>query len=132
MSVSTISQIRDSAVGVEVDVPGFTPDNTLTFKLKRPSLLEMSANGKIPNPLMATAAKLFKDGAVKTINDTKEDGSNFKGLSETMHCIVKEALVEPTYEDLQNNGIELTDVQMLYIYNYVVDGVNQLRGFRTK
>lgn len=131
MSVTSMTGLRDAAGGVEVSVPGFTSGEIITLKIKRPSLIEMAAQGRIPNPLMSTAAQLFKSGAKKEINEMS-DGDKFKELAEAIHCVVKAALVEPSYEELTNNGVELTDVQLLYIYDYVQTGIDQLKSIIKK
>lgn len=42
------------------------------------------------------------------------------------------SLVAPSWEDLQNAGVSLTDLQLLTIYNYSQTGVDTLRRFREK
>ena len=68
--VTKIEDLKKYAEGVEVGIPGFDAGEVITFKLKRPSLIDMARNGKIPNPLMDTAVKLFKDG----LSDAGFDG----------------------------------------------------------
>lgn len=129
MSVTTLAEFTEKGNGVEIGVPGFVSGETITMKIKRPSLMEMAVHGKIPNTLMATAASLFKSGTSECIDKLKDDdGKAFADFSEAVHCVVKAALVEPTYDELKERGIELTDVQLLYIYNYIQDGVDKLKG----
>ena len=129
MSVTTLAEITEKGSGVEIGVPGFVSGEYLTMKIKRPSLMEMAVHGKIPNTLMATAASLFKSGASECVDKFKDDdGKAFSDFSEAVHCVVKAAMVEPTYDELKERGIELTDVQLLYIYNYIQDGVDKLKG----
>lgn len=131
MAITSIAELREIAGGIEVDIPGFSVNEVLTFKIKRPSLLEMAATEKIPNPLLNTAAQLFRGGTKEQIDDMKKDaGEEFKAFAETVRCVVEAALVQPTYKDLNDNNIELTDVQLLYIYNFVQSGVDQLKSFR--
>ena len=40
------------------------------------------------------------------------------------------SLVSPTWEELQSAGLNLTDLQLLYIYNFSQTGVDALRRFR--
>ena len=125
---TTLAEITEKGNGVEIGVPGFVSGEYITMKIKRPSLMEMAVHGKIPNTLMATAASLFKSGTAECIDKLKDDdGKAFSDFSEAVHC-VKAALVEPTYDELKERGIELTDVQLLYIYNYIQDGVDKLKG----
>ena len=41
-------------------------------------------------------------------------------------------MVEPTYQQLKDIGLELTDLQLLDIYNFTQLGVRSLISFRTK
>lgn len=130
--IVSIQDLREKAKGDVVTIPGFADGEFLEVRIKRPSLMEMVVAGKIPNPLLASASKLFKDGVNDVLKTSKNDGVEFKEFAETIHCVVKESLVEPSYEELKENEIELNDMQLLYIYNYVVDGVDRLRSFRNQ
>ena len=44
--------------------------------------------------------------------------------------IAKSAMTEPTYEQLEELGIELTADQLYAIYSYVNRGVEDLKSFR--
>ena len=46
--------------------------------------------------------------------------------------IAKAAMLEPTYEDVKNAGMELTMLQLTEIYNYVNLGVEKLKFFRSE
>ena len=124
--VTKIEDFVRMSRGSEIELPGFVTGETITVKVKRPSLLDMAKNGRIPNPLLNTAAELFKAGVTKPIND----GESFKSMSEVIMIEVKEALVEPTYEELEEAGVTLTDMQMFYIHDFVQSGVNALKVFR--
>lgn len=41
-------------------------------------------------------------------------------------------MVEPTFEELQEIGLELTDLQLMQIFNFTQVGLNGLISFRTK
>ncbi|MCD2492731.1 esterase [Lacrimispora sp. NSJ-141] len=126
--VSKLEELKKYAGGSEVELPGFVSDEPFVVKLKRPSLLEMAESGTISNPLLGTAAELFRDGVTKPINS----GEKFKDMAQVLHCIAEAALVEPSYQELKEAGIQLTDFQLLHIYDYVQTGVNALKLFREK
>ena len=126
MPVTSMDEIKKYAEGAEVELPGFRDEETITVRLKRPSLLTLAESGKIPNPLLAAASELFCSGI-------KEDGKNsIKELGELFQIIAKASLVSPSYDELTGAGVQLTDSQLLYIYNYVRNGVDSLRRFREK
>ena len=89
-------------------------------------MLGLVANGEIPNPLLNEAYILF-NGA-----KTTKDVINMKEQKELLTIMAKAAMVEPTYTDLEEIGLELTDTQLLEIYNYTQIGVKALTSFRTK
>ena len=89
-------------------------------------MLGLVANGEIPNPLLNAAYILF-NGA-----KTSKDVINMKEQKELLTIMAKAAMVEPTYAELEEIGLELTDTQLLEIYNYTQIGVKALTSFRTK
>lgn len=109
----------------EVALPGFVPEEPFVVRLRRPSLLLLAREGKIPNALLGAAAKLFGEG----LNSGKT-GPAFKEMGEAMVYLAKASLVEPTYEELEKAGIRLTDAQLTDIYLYTQKGVQNLDLFR--
>ncbi|MDB1923396.1 esterase [Clostridium tertium] len=125
MSVTSLENLKKIAKGQEVELLGWG-EEPFVCKLKRPSMLGLVANGEIPNPLLNAAYILF-NGA-----KTTKDVINMKEQKELLTIMAKAAMVEPTYTDLEEIGLELTDTQLLEIYNYTQIGVKALTSFRTK
>lgn len=123
--VSKIEDIKNAGIQ-EVALHGFSPGEPFIVRLRRPSLMRLAQEGEIPNQLLGSAATLFTYGSTKMMTD----GEKFKELSETVLLIAKASLVEPTYEELEKAGIELTDDQLMDIYLYTQKGVQMLDGFR--
>ena len=110
MAVTSIEDLKKIAEGQEVELIGWG-EEPFVCKLKRPSMLGLVANGDIPNPLLNAAYILFN--GVKTTKDV----INMKEQKELLTIMAKAAMVEPTYDDLEKIGLELTDAQLLEIYN---------------
>lgn len=125
MAVTSIEDLKKIAEGQEVELIGWG-EEPFVCKLKRPSMLGLVANGDIPNPLLNAAYILFN--GVKTTKDV----INMKEQKELLTIMAKAAMVEPTYDDLEKIGLELTDAQLLEIYNYTQIGIKALTSFRTK
>ena len=53
-------------------------------------------------------------------------------MLEILEIMAEAALVEPTYDDIKNAGLELADDQLTAIFNYTQDGVAALNLFRRK
>lgn len=126
LEVTSIEKLKEMTGVVDVEIPPFVIGQTVVFKMKRPSLLSMASSGKIPNALLGEANKLFFSG------ETEEtmDKNTLKNMHGMLTLMAREALVSPTYEELEENGIELTDEQLMFIYNFSQRGIVQLFPFR--
>ena len=123
MEVTSIEELKKSAQGEIVELPPFSEDVPFVVKLRKPSLLGLAKGGKIPNTLLAIVEQLFHSrGALEKANPSE--------LYDIFTVMAKDAMVEPTYQELEAEGIELTDLQLLNIFNYTQMGARALEGFR--
>lgn len=128
-SITTIEQLKQYSSGVIVELPPFAEGKPFFAKLKRPSLLGMVKQGKIPNTLLVRANELFvQDG---TGFDPDEENMMAQ-MFDVLELMAQETFVEPTYSEIKDAGIELTDEQMMFIFNYAQQGVRALESFRTE
>ena len=88
--------------------------------------MQLAQKGDIPNPLLGVASELFKNG----VNKAMDNGERMKELGEVLTIVAEASMVEPSYSELEEAGINLTDQQLLYIYNYTQTGVDSLKVFR--
>lgn len=128
LKVTSISELKKMSLGEVVELPSFSENNRFFARLRRPSLLNMLKSGKIPNTLLATANNLFESGVQKAIDE--KDGDTLDALFDVLSIICEESFVEPKYNDLVNEGIELTDEQIMFVFNYSQNGVKALDSFR--
>ena len=105
-----------------VSLPGWCGD-VVEVELRRPSILALAAAGAIPNPLMKTARKLFYSGISPDAGDLAEEG---RVLVE----VARAAMVKPSFDELEAAGIELTDEQLIAIFQYTQLGAKALDRFR--
>ena len=103
-------KLTELAQGTEIELPGFAAEETISVRLRRPSLMLLAAEGKIPNTLLASVEDLFEKGDKNTVS--------FKERAEIFRIVAMASLVSPSWEELQNSGVNLTDLQLLYIYNF--------------
>ena len=47
-----------------------------------------------------------------------------------METILEAAFVEPTYQEIKDAGVQLSDDQMIFVFNYTQQGVRALDQFR--
>ena len=120
--VMNIEQIAKKAEPQVVEISGWDND-LIAVRLKRPSMLNMASQGLIPNSLLVAAQKVF--------TQTVDSDISLQDISKVMEVVVKEALVEPTWEEFEEHGLELTDDQIVEIFTYTQQGVKGLESFRS-
>lgn len=126
--VTSLEQLKQYANGNIVRLPDFAEGQPFVAKLKRPSILGMAKQGKIPNSLLVKTNELFvQSGSLDT-----EENSMMQEIYDVIDLIASETFVEPTYDEIKSTGIELTDEQMMFIFNYSQQGVKALESFRTE
>ena len=106
----------------EVVLPGWCDDEFVCV-LRRPSLLALASRGAITNPLMKAARRIFYSGVSAENGSLEEEG---RILIE----IAAAAMVKPTFAELEERGIELTDEQLIAIFQYTQSGAKALERFR--
>lgn len=126
--VTSLEQLKQYANGNIVRLPDFAEGQPFIAKLKRPSILGMAKQGKIPNSLLVKTNELFvQSGSLDT-----EENSMMQEIYDVIDLIADETFVEPTYKEIKSTGIQLTDEQMMFIFNYSQQGVKALESFRTE
>lgn len=126
--VTSLEQLKQYANGNIVRLPDFAEGQPFVARLKRPSILGMAKQGKIPNSLLVKTNELFvQSGSLDT-----EENSMMQEIYDVIDLIASETFVEPTYDEIKSTGIELTDEQMMFIFNYSQQGVKALESFRTE
>lgn len=124
--VTPISKLKEYHQGKVIQLPSYSEDQEVYVKVRRPSLLKMAEDGIIPNSLLKSAADLFTKG--NAIDP--DDPATLSQMYELVRIMAKACLVEPTWEELQEEGIVLTDDQISYIFAYSQSGVESLKNFR--
>ena len=122
--VTSISQLNEYAKGQLVELPSFGEGQPFFARLRRPSMLALAKSGKIPNSLLATANRMF-DSSLDTKNENM-----LKDFYTVIETILEAAFVEPTYQEIKDAGVQLSDDQMIFVFNYTQQGVKILDQFR--
>lgn len=129
LNVTTLNDLEAYSQGQVVELPPFAEGMPFVARLRRPSMLAMMKSGKIPNTLLSAANALF---AGTTPTTAKNDENAYKEVFDVIEILVESSLLSPTLEDLKLAGVELTDDQLMFIFNYAQRGVKALETFRTK
>lgn len=103
-----------------VNISSYDGRDSMSVILKRPSILTLATLGKIPNPLLSAAAKLFEFAP-------KSEPASIKEIGEILHIVAEASLINPSYEEVRD---QLTDTQLMEIYHYAKGGADGLEYFR--
>ena len=125
MNITSLESLQEYGRGAIVQLPPFAEGQPFVARLRRPSMMALAKSGKIPNALLSTANSLFIKGGVDAADD-----SVMKDVLSVVDVLCAAAFVEPTYEQLQTVGVELTDEQYMFIFNYTQKGIKALQPFR--
>jgi hypothetical protein len=120
-----LQELSEYGKGTLVPFPDFAEGQPFVARLRRPSMLSLVKQGKIPNKLLSTANTLFANNSF----DVGDDEA-MKNLFEVIDVLAEACFLEPTYAELRSAGVELTDDQMMFLFNYTQQGVKALDSFR--
>lgn len=119
---SKLTKIKDSKV---VELPEFGDGTKFIARLRRPSMLKLCKSGKIPNSLLSQATSLFTD-------DKASKKVSITDIYDICEIICEAAFVNPTYNEIKESGVELTDEQIMAVFQYAQGGVKALENFRNE
>lgn len=123
--ITTLKDLQTYAQGQVVELPPFAEGQPFVARLIRPSIIEMAKTGQIPNSLLANANSLFTKGRI-----SNKDDEALQRLYDVMDIICEASFLEPTFAEIKESGIKLTDEQYMFIFNYAQRGVKALETFR--
>lgn len=127
LKITSVTDLESYAKGVLVQLPDFSECQPFVARVKRPSMIALAKSGKIPNSLLGTASQLFS-GQAKASSGKSE--KMLSDMYDVCRIICEASLVEPTLADIDAAGLELTDEQMIAIFNYSQTGAKALESFR--
>ena len=129
LKLTTLNDLEKYSKGQLVKLPPFAEGQPFVARIKRPSMLQMVANGTIPNVLLIKAQSLFLE---QTEGFDPDDENMMKEMLQILEIVAKESLLEPKYEQIKECGLQLTDDQLMFLYNYSQQGIKILEPFRTE
>ena len=125
LPITPLESLQEYARGAVVQLPPFSEDQPFVARLRRPSMMALAKSGKIPNSLLNTANSLFMGKGLESNNE-----GALKQVLSIVDILCDAAFVEPTYSQLKEAGVELTDEQYMAVFNYTQQGVKALEPFR--
>lgn len=127
MQVTSVFDLQRYAKGTLVRFPDFAEGQPFVARVRRPSMLVLAKQGKIPNTLLASANELFSRGGSGMDRDNDNMLSDIYDICKII-CV--SALKEPTYQQIIDAGLELSDDQLMAVFNYTQTGIKALESFR--
>ena len=127
MNVTSLQDLQSYSQGVVVRFPDFAEGQPLVARVRRPSLLALAKSGQIPNTLLQSAGDLFS-GTGSSAKGSNEN--TLREMYEVCRIVCRACLYAPTMDDIERAGLELTDEQIMAIFNYTQVGVKALDSFR--
>lgn len=129
LNVTSLEDIIEYQKGTVVELPPFGPDQPFIARLRRPSMMGLAKAGKIPNQLLDSANRLFFGDKGRSV---KYDQEALTQTFEVIDVLCEAAFVEPKYSELKQVGVELSDDQYMFIFNFIQQGVKALDSFRVQ
>lgn len=130
LQITSIDQLKKYNTGQVVELPSFADGQPFVARLKRPSMMALAKSGRIPNDLLNSANSLFVKGTSGVVESARFDDDTLSKLFDVVDLLCEASFVEPSYKELKEAGIELTDDQYMFIFNYTQNGVQALDSFR--
>ena len=130
LTLTSLEQLQEYARGQLVELPPFAEGQAFVARLKRPSMLALAKSGRIPNELLAEAGMLFNSGTTKSSEQNND--KMLIQMDELLDTICEASFVFPTYAQIKEMGLELTDEQKTFVFQYAQNGVKALTHFRTE
>ena len=130
LQVTSLEQLKKVKQTDIVSLGKFEDGTEVVAELKRPDMLALAAEGKIPNSLLTEVAKLFNGKNELAKDVLKDDGEAFVQLGQLMDILAKASLVNPTMKQLDEINVTLTQEMKTTIMMYFQGGVETLKNFR--
>ena len=136
MSVITLEEIKQRAQGTILEIPDWDGNGKIEVQVRRIDLVvSIMKSGILPNELKVAAEEVFtgtQEGKLE--EDLKKQLQNRENIKleeffAALDNMVKEALVEPRYDDVQA-VYPFTLAQKMAIFFWLMEEVQDLKSFR--
>ena len=132
MQVTSLEQLQAIKQTEIIELPSFEDGTKLNVEVKKPNMMQLIAAGKIPNTLLNSAMEMFNGKAGEKMQKAADNAGDLKDLVGMMNVIAEASLVNPTYKQIKELGIDLTDNQLMGLLMYSQGGIKALENFRNQ
>ena len=105
-----------------IEIPDFEGTGTIKVRVKKPRLMAMAAQGKIPNHLLGIVNNMM----FPSKKEKKEP--NIEEIAKIYELYCRACLVEPSYDEIKDI---MTDEQMSAIFDWAMGDVKKLDTFHS-
>lgn len=134
------TELDELAGGELVEIPHWKAGQTMWVRIRYVDLTPQIAavmQPALPNPLRGSVDEAFDGPKPSKTDGADDDGADdevapevMEAMPEILDTAAREALVEPSYADLESRGLALTMSQKLAIFQEVMGELEGLEGFR--
>lgn len=132
MQITSLEQLQAIKQTEIVELPSFEDGTPLIVEIKKPNMMQLLTSGKIPNTLLSVAIEMFNGKTGQVMGKASEDVKTLKELVGMMEVLAEASLVNPSYKDIKELNIQLTENQLMAILMYSQGGVKSLENFRNQ
>lgn len=135
MQVTSLEQLKNIKNTDLMELPVFDDGTPFVAELRKPNIVNMMISGKFPNTLMPLVMDMFQKGqetSKKAIDKAITDPHKLREMFLMLDVLAKDCLVNPSYSQLQEIGIQLNENQLSAILAYSQGGVKALENFRNQ
>lgn len=130
MKITSLEELKQFAEGEIIEFPGFTDDKPFTARIKRYSMIGLATSGKIPNPLIVHAEKIFDNARAQMKGEKKLSKKEKNEIEALETLLLHESLLEPTYQQIIDLKIDLSPLQKALIIEASQGETSRLATFR--
>ena len=132
MQITSLEQLQAIKQTEIVELPSFEDGTPLVVEIKKPNMMQLLTSGKIPNTLLSVATEMFNGKTGQVMGKASEDVKTLKELVGMMEILAEASLVKPSYKDIKELNIQLTENQLMAILMYSQGGIKSLEKFRNQ
>lgn len=132
MQITSLEQLQAIKQTEIVELPSFEDGTPLVVEIKKPNMMQLLTSGKIPNTLLSVATEMFNGKTGQVMGKASEDIKTLKELVGMMEILAEASLVKPSYKDIKELNIQLTENQLMAILMYSQGGIKSLEKFRNQ
>lgn len=122
---TSLEELKKIKLTEEKQLPPFIDGTPFVAELKKISLVDVICNSHVPNPIIKTVMKVLGDN--KSQNSELQDQAIDQIMNDSpaetmkfMFTVVEKSLVSPTYDEIKQCGVSLTDAQIFAIFSYAM------------